>query len=134
MGLTGTVRVAMIGAGRMANNVHYPSLASFDDVEIAAICDVAQEPLNATADKYGVEKRYSDYRQMVAEIAPGGLITPAYFPDATASFRKALIVWSTNDQLNTQQRSDLLKQVLKEARLQDALTLVNLFRRANSEV
>ena len=34
------VRVAMIGAGSMANNVHYPSLASFDDVEIAAICDL----------------------------------------------------------------------------------------------
>ncbi|MBI3972511.1 MAG: hypothetical protein HY332_14625 [Chloroflexi bacterium] len=25
----GVVRVAMIGAGRMANNVHYPSLVSF---------------------------------------------------------------------------------------------------------
>ncbi len=37
------VRVAMIGAGSMANNVHYPSLASFDDVEIAAICERLRE-------------------------------------------------------------------------------------------
>lgn len=64
------VRVAMIGAGNMANRVHYPSLASFDDVEIAAICDIDTERLNATADKYGVEKRYTDYRKMVEEIAP----------------------------------------------------------------
>jgi predicted dehydrogenase len=64
------VRVAMIGAGRMANSVHYPSLASFDDVEIAAICDIDTGRLHATADKYGVERRYLDYRQMVAEIAP----------------------------------------------------------------
>ena len=34
------VRVGMIGAGSMVNRVHYPSLASFDDVEIAAICDL----------------------------------------------------------------------------------------------
>ena len=70
-----TVRVAMIGAGRMANNVHYPSLASFDDVEIAAICDLSPEALNATSEKYGVagERRYTDYRKMVAEVAPDGM-------------------------------------------------------------
>lgn len=64
------VRVAMIGAGRMANRVHYPSLASFDDVEMAAICDLDVERLNSTADRYEVEKRYTDYRRMVEDIAP----------------------------------------------------------------
>ena len=64
------VRVAMIGAGSMANRVHYPSLASFDDVEIAAICDVDGERLRTTADRYGVEGRYSDYRKMVEEVSP----------------------------------------------------------------
>lgn len=64
------VRVAMIGAGRMANSVHYPSLASFDDVEIAAICDLDSERLHVTADKYGVERRYANYRTMIEEIAP----------------------------------------------------------------
>jgi predicted dehydrogenase len=64
------VRVAMIGAGSMANRVHYPSLASFDDVAIAAICDIDTQRLNATADRYGVEKRYTDYRKMVEEVAP----------------------------------------------------------------
>jgi len=64
------IRVAMIGAGSMANKVHYPSLASFDDVEIAAICDIDTDRLHTTADRYGVEKRYLDYQQMVEEIAP----------------------------------------------------------------
>lgn len=64
------VRVAMIGAGGMANSVHYPSLASFDDVEIAAISDLDDNRLNTTADKYNVEKRYNNYRKMVEEIAP----------------------------------------------------------------
>ena len=52
------IRIAMVGAGGMANGVHYPSLASFDDVEIAAICDLNKERLNTTADTYKVEKRY----------------------------------------------------------------------------
>ena len=64
------VRVGMIGAGGMANSVHYPSLASFEDVQIAAICDLDAGRRNSTADKYGVERRYTDYRQMIEEIAP----------------------------------------------------------------
>jgi virulence factor len=64
------VRVAMIGAGDMASKVHYPSLASFDDVAIAAICDIDTARLHATADRYGVEKRYADYRKMIQEVAP----------------------------------------------------------------
>jgi len=67
---TKRVRVAMVGAGSMANEVHYPSLASFPDVEIAAICDLNQERLNRTADNYGVEKRYTNYQQMIEQIAP----------------------------------------------------------------
>ena len=64
------VRVAMIGAGGMANRVHYPSLASFKDVEIAAICDLSEPRLNETADTYGVDRRFSDYKKMVEEVAP----------------------------------------------------------------
>lgn len=60
----------MIGAGGMANNVHYPSLASFADVEIAAICDLDEQRLQKTADQYNVQGRYTNYRKMVAEIAP----------------------------------------------------------------
>jgi virulence factor len=64
------VRVAMIGAGSMANQVHYPSLASFDDVEFAGICDLDAQRLQTTADKYGIERRYSDYQKMIEEVAP----------------------------------------------------------------
>ncbi|MBV9851412.1 MAG: Gfo/Idh/MocA family oxidoreductase [Armatimonadetes bacterium] len=64
------VRVAMIGAGGMANAVHYPSLASFDDVEIAAICDLDSGRLNGTADKYGIAARYADYRKMIEDTTP----------------------------------------------------------------
>jgi len=64
------VRVAMIGAGRMANSVHYPSLASFKDVEIAGVSDLDPQRLSETADQYGVKGRYADYRKMIEAEAP----------------------------------------------------------------
>ena len=67
------VRIAMIGAGGMANHVHYPSLADFDDVDIVGICDINAERLNATADKYGIEARYTNYRTMIEQTAPDGV-------------------------------------------------------------
>ena len=33
------VRICMIGAGAMASKVHYPSLSSFDDVEIVGVIE-----------------------------------------------------------------------------------------------
>ena len=67
------LNVAVIGAGVMANNVHYPSLASLPGVKIAGICDLDPARLNATADQYGVEGRYSDYRKMVEDLAPAAV-------------------------------------------------------------
>ena len=67
------LRVAVVGAGRMANRVHYPSLSSFSDVAIAGVCDLDSERLQQTADEFQIEKRYHDYRQMVEEIAPDAI-------------------------------------------------------------
>jgi len=64
------VRIAMISAGVMANSVHYPSRASFADVEIVAICDLDGGRLRRTADKDGLERRYTAYRTMIEECAP----------------------------------------------------------------
>lgn len=59
------VRIGFIGAGIMANAVHYPSLASFKDVEIVAICDLDEARLNKTGDRYGVEQRFKNYKHML---------------------------------------------------------------------
>lgn len=63
-------RIAMIGAGSMANQVHYPSLASFSDVEFVGICDLRPERLKATGDRYHIEQRFFDYQAMVEATAP----------------------------------------------------------------
>lgn len=78
------VRIAMIGAGSQANKVHYPSLASFPDVDFAAICDIDKGRLQKTADAYGIERRYTDYREMIEREAPDGVFAiglPQYMYD-----------------------------------------------------
>ena len=64
------VKVALIGAGGMANGYHYPSLKAMDDVELAAISDLVPEKLKATADRFGISKTYSDFRKMIDEVKP----------------------------------------------------------------
>lgn len=74
------VRIAVIGAGNMANNVHYPSLASFDDVEIVGVIESRADRLNQTCDKHGIppSARFlvgldTDYQKVLKELAPDGV-------------------------------------------------------------
>jgi predicted dehydrogenase len=61
------VRIGFIGAGSMANAVHYPSIVETPRAQLVAICDLNEERLNKTADQYGIPKehRYTDYRRML---------------------------------------------------------------------
>jgi predicted dehydrogenase len=65
-----TVRVALIGAGGMASRYHHPSLASFPDVEIAAICDMIEPKARQNAERFGIPKVYTNYKQMLEEVDP----------------------------------------------------------------
>jgi virulence factor len=74
------VRICLIGAGNMANNVHYPSLASFDDVEIVGVVETRRDRLEATCDKYGIapEARFlaaldTDYQDILKRLKPDGV-------------------------------------------------------------
>lgn len=63
------VRVAFIGAGSLANSMHYPSVAEAEAAQLAAICDLDEERLRRTAERYGLEARYTDYHRMLEKEA-----------------------------------------------------------------
>lgn len=74
------VRIVMVGAGKMANNVHYPSLASFDDVEIVGVIESRSDRLTETCDKYGIpeDARFlvsldTDYQAIIQRLHPDGV-------------------------------------------------------------
>lgn len=64
------VKVALIGAGTMANKVHYPSLAEFGDVEIVGLCDLLEEKLIKTARKFNINNTFRDYKKMIENTSP----------------------------------------------------------------
>lgn len=74
------VRICIIGNGRFANMVHYPSLASMDDVEIVGICAFDEEKLIQTALKFNipakniyVARTRTDYQKMLVSLRPDGV-------------------------------------------------------------
>lgn len=60
-----SVRIGFIGTGGIAG-AHMKNLRTFDDVEFAAMCDVATERAEAAAAEYGGQA-YSDFRRMYDE-------------------------------------------------------------------
>lgn len=64
------VNIALIGAGGMANSVHYPSLAAFEDVNLVGLCDLVESKLHATAERFEIEQRFTDYQKMLEKTSP----------------------------------------------------------------
>lgn len=64
------INIALIGAGGMANGVHYPSLSECDDANLVGICDLDQSKLNATAERFKIKKTFDDYREMLDQTNP----------------------------------------------------------------
>lgn len=66
----GRVRVALIGAGGMANQMHYPSLHEMDGVELVGLCDLDAAKCQATAERFGIANTYAAYRDMLDAQQP----------------------------------------------------------------
>lgn len=74
------IRICIVGAGGMANYVHFPSLTSFDDVDIVGVLELREDRLNETCDKYGIDgsRRFpcrldSDYQDIIPRLKPDGV-------------------------------------------------------------
>ncbi len=59
------LRVGMIGAGNIAG-IHLDAYRHVPDVEIVAACDIDEERLNLTCDRFGIAKRYTSMQEMIA--------------------------------------------------------------------
>ena len=61
------VKIALVGAGNIANT-HLASYQKVPNAEIYAICDINENRLNETADKFGISRRYTDIDTMLSEL------------------------------------------------------------------
>jgi predicted dehydrogenase len=62
-------RAAIVGAGWIADHGHLPAYAAAG-VEVAAIADIDEAVASALAERHGVPRVDSDWRQMLAEVQP----------------------------------------------------------------
>jgi UDP-N-acetylglucosamine 3-dehydrogenase len=66
MGNTRTVRWGLIGLGWFGQ-IHAETLADMPGVELAAVCTRRPQRLAELADRFGVPRRYTDYRELLAD-------------------------------------------------------------------
>lgn len=59
------VRIGIVGTGGIGN-AHLGAYRNVKDVQIVAACDINEERLNETCDKFGIEKRYLSITKMLA--------------------------------------------------------------------
>ena len=61
------INVGVVGAGCIANSVHFPSLKEIDGVDLCAVCDVRAQRAEEAAKKYGFKNYYSNHLEMLGE-------------------------------------------------------------------
>ncbi len=59
-----TVKIGLVGAGSIGN-VHLSAYKKLTNVELTAICDINEDVLNATADRFDIQNRYTDIDAML---------------------------------------------------------------------
>ncbi|MQB08043.1 gfo/Idh/MocA family oxidoreductase [Agrobacterium tumefaciens] len=74
------VRIVIVGAGQLANAVHYPSLKSFDDVDIVGVIELDVYRLRETCERFEIPEsaRFpaqgpNEYREIIKRINPDGV-------------------------------------------------------------
>lgn len=91
------IRVGVIGCGLVAQVMHLPYLRELTDrYEIACVCDLSRGRVDAVADEYGVERRTTDWRELIgwpldAVIV---LVSGSHAPIASAAVAAGLHVFS----------------------------------------
>lgn len=66
--MTKKLRTGVIGTGLIAQVMHLHFLRELRDrYEIAALCDISSESAQACAEEYGVDKVFTDWRELIKE-------------------------------------------------------------------
>lgn len=60
-------KVAVIGLGGIAQLVHLPNIAKLENTQVTAVAEIRKSRLNAIADKFNIQGRYTDYNELLAE-------------------------------------------------------------------
>lgn len=83
-------RVAVIGTGWWSTYTHIPGLIEHPNAELVALCDRNPEALAAAAERYGIDRTYSDVDELLANEALDGAVVAVYHAAHYAVARQCL--------------------------------------------
>jgi predicted dehydrogenase len=72
--MTKKVRIAVVGTGWWASDVHIPALLAHGSANLVALCDVDEKRLAASATKYNIQAAYTNLETMLNEQTLDGVI------------------------------------------------------------
>ena len=67
-------RIAAIGTGWWATYAHIPTIIKHPDAELVALADIRPDVVAKAADLYGVERTYTDYRELLENETLDGAV------------------------------------------------------------
>lgn len=62
-----TLRLAVIGAGKVVQNLHLPAIAKSTRCSLVAVCDASSHVAERVADRYGVTRVYQSVREVLGD-------------------------------------------------------------------
>lgn len=67
--LMARLKAALVGCGQIARE-HLNALSGLETVDILAVCDISPARAESTAERFGVQKWYTDYNEMLSDVRP----------------------------------------------------------------
>jgi predicted dehydrogenase len=70
--------IGVIGCGEIAQIMHLPFLHELPELSIAAVCDLSASTVDHVGEHYGVRRRSTDYRDVLADPAVEAVVVSTY--------------------------------------------------------
>jgi UDP-N-acetyl-2-amino-2-deoxyglucuronate dehydrogenase len=71
--LNNIIKYCLIGCGRISKN-HIESIQKIQNASLLSICDINENTLKETAQKYNIKNTYQDYKEMLIQQQPDAVI------------------------------------------------------------
>ena len=90
------IRFSIVGTGAISESAHIPSLLAIPEAIIDNICDIDNEKLNYTSNKFSISKKFSDYKDAINSDIDAVIIAtdaPAHAEIALYAIKKNIPVF-----------------------------------------
>ena len=106
------IRMGIVGCGRGTSNIHLPALALVPRLRVVAVADTDPTAVSRVAHSFGIERRYTDYRQLLdhADVEAVAVVTPpgTHAEIGSAALRAGKHVFIEKPLALTREECDLL--------------------------